>query len=108
GKVAREGADLLVPRFARAVGSEEPTAGALEPVQRAGRAGREHSRVSAVELDRAGRLALHPFRKYSGGAAVLCAGPFGAGAGGNAGLAGTAVRADAAGGEAEDGAVPDA
>ena len=37
GKGARQGADLLVPRRVRPVGSEEPAAGAVEPLQRARR-----------------------------------------------------------------------
>ena len=42
------------------LGSEEPAAGVVEPVQREGQQGREHSRLSAVQLDRTGRLAVHP------------------------------------------------
>ena len=59
GEVARQGAGLLVPRPLRPVGSQEPAPRAVEPVQRPPRAGREHPRVPAVELDRARRLALH-------------------------------------------------
>jgi hypothetical protein len=60
GEVARQGAHLLVPLGAASLGSEEPAAGALAALQRAQAQGREHPRVSAVELDRAGHLAVHP------------------------------------------------
>ena len=36
--------------------------------------GREHSRVSALQLDRDGRVAVHPRRKDSGGRSLLCQG----------------------------------
>ena len=41
------------------VGSQEPAARALEPVQRQDQQGGEHPGVPAVELDRARRLAVH-------------------------------------------------
>ena len=41
------------------VGSEEPTSGALEPVQWAAPQGRAHPGVSAVQLDRARCVAVH-------------------------------------------------
>ena len=54
--------------------------GAVEPLQRPHRQGREHSRLSAVELDRAGCLAVHPRGEYSDRAAVLRQGTAHAGA----------------------------
>ncbi len=65
GKIARQGTRLFLPRFARPVGSEESAPRALESLQRAAPQGRKHSRFSALELDRARRLALHPVGKYS-------------------------------------------
>src|SRR6185295_3846976 len=52
GEGAGQGARVLVPRRVRAVGSQEPAAGAVEPVQRAGPQGPEHPRLPALELDR--------------------------------------------------------
>src|ERR1700733_3510775 len=74
GEVACEGADLFFPRWCRAVGSEESASGVVEPVQRKDWARGEHPRLSSVELDRAGYLALHPSREDSDRAAVLCEG----------------------------------
>ena len=65
GEVARQGADLLVPRRVRPVGPQEPAARALEPLQRPHQQGREHPRLPALQLDGAGRLALHPLEKTS-------------------------------------------
>ena len=62
GEGAREGAGLLVPRRVRAVGSEEPAAGAVEPLQRADPQGREHPRLPDLQLDRARRVAVHRAR----------------------------------------------
>ena len=70
-KIAGQGAGLLVPRQAPSLGPQEPAARAVEPVQRQGEQGREHPRVSAVELDRARRLAIHPPGKDSDRAALL-------------------------------------
>jgi sulfate adenylyltransferase subunit 2 len=42
GEVARQGAGVLVPRPVPAVGSEEPAARAVEPLQRQDQPGREH------------------------------------------------------------------
>ncbi len=55
----------------RPVGSEESAPGAVESLQRPHRQGRKHPRFSAVQLDRAGRLAVHPRGKHSDRAAVL-------------------------------------
>jgi sulfate adenylyltransferase subunit 2 len=70
-KSRAKGTDLLLPRWRGAVGPEEPAARAVEPVQRAHPSGRKHSRVSAFELDRDGRVAVHPRGKDSGGRFVL-------------------------------------
>ena len=50
---------------------EEPAAGALEPLQRPRRQGREHPRVPALQLDRDRRLAVHPPGEHSRRAALL-------------------------------------
>ncbi len=71
GEIARQGAHLFVPRSARPVGPEESAAGAVEHLQFAHQQGRKHSRLSALELDRAGRLAVHPHGKHSDRAAVF-------------------------------------
>ena len=71
GEIARQGARLLVPRPLPPVGSEEPAARAVEPVQRQGQQGREHPRLPALELDRARRLAVHPPREDPHRPAVL-------------------------------------
>ena len=70
-KIARQGARLFVPRFARPVGPEESAARAVEHLQQPPSQGRKHSRVSALELDGAGRLALHPRGKDSHRAALF-------------------------------------
>ncbi len=72
GKIARQGAHLFLPRHGGAVGPEEPAAGAVEPVQRAHSSRRKHSRVSALELDGDGCVAVHPRGKHSRGRSVLC------------------------------------
>ena len=59
GEGARQGADLQLPRRVRPMGSEEPAPGALEPLQRTHPPRRVDPRLPALELDRAGRLALH-------------------------------------------------
>ena len=50
---------------------EEPAAGAVASVQRAQGQGREHPGVSALELDRARRVAVHPSREHPDRAAVF-------------------------------------
>ena len=62
---------LFIPRFVRAVGPEEPAARAVEHFQFAHQQGRKHPRVSALELDRTGRVVLHLSREHSDRAAVL-------------------------------------
>ena len=73
GEEPGQGAGLQLPRYRRTVGPEEPAAGAVEPVQLAAAQGREHPRLSAVELDGAGYLALSVRGEDSDCAAVLCA-----------------------------------
>src|SRR3546814_5919379 len=70
GEVARQGAHLLVPQCAAPLGSEEPASGVVEPVQHPPARGRKRARVSAVELDGARHLALHPSRADPGAIAV--------------------------------------
>jgi sulfate adenylyltransferase subunit 2 len=53
------------------VGPEEPAPGAVEPLQRQGQQGRVDPRVPALQLDRAGRLAIHPPGEHPDRAAVL-------------------------------------
>jgi sulfate adenylyltransferase subunit 2 len=70
-KSARQGAHFLVPLRAAPLGPEAPAPGALAPLQRAQEQGREHPRLPAQQLDRAGYLAVHPPRKNPDRAAVL-------------------------------------
>ena len=53
------------------LGSQAPAAGALEALQRAQAPRREPARVSALELDRARHLALHPPREHPDRAALF-------------------------------------
>jgi hypothetical protein len=55
---------FLAARRLRPVGPAPAAAGAVAAVQRAAPAGRTRARVSPVELDRAGRLGLHPGRAH--------------------------------------------
>src|SRR6185312_13704742 len=71
GEIAREGAHLLVPQCAAPLGSEEPAPRAVAQLQHLHPQGRERARVPAVQLDRDGRVAVHPAREHPGGAAVL-------------------------------------
>ena len=59
GEGPRQGAGLLLPRRVRPVGPEEPAARAVDPLQRPRPPGREHPGLPAVQLDRAGHLAVH-------------------------------------------------
>ena len=70
-KIARQGTHLFVPRRAGPVGSQKPAARTVEYFQLAHKQGRKHSRVSALELDGAGHLALHPHGKNSHRSAVF-------------------------------------
>src|SRR5690606_34404491 len=65
GKVAGEGAHLLVPQCCARMGSEEPASGNVEDLQYSCGAGGIDPRVSAVQLDRARYLAVYPARKHS-------------------------------------------
>src|SRR6516162_1453715 len=55
------------------MGSEKPTARALESVQHAAPRRRKYSRLSDQQLDRARHLALHRQRKTRGTTDLLCA-----------------------------------
>ena len=57
-KARAKGADVLVPRRVRAVGSQEPAAGVVEHVQRTAPQRRAHARVPDLQLDRDGHLAV--------------------------------------------------
>ena len=59
GEGQGQGAGVLVPRRVRPVGSQEPAARAVEPVQHPAAPRRAHPRVPAVQLDRTRRLGLH-------------------------------------------------
>ena len=65
GEVARQGAGFFLAQRPAPLGPEAPAAGALAALQHAQAAGREHSRVPALELDRARHLALHPRTRTS-------------------------------------------
>jgi hypothetical protein len=71
GEVARQGAGLLLPRQEPPLGPEEPAARAVEPLQRPHRQGREHPRLPALQLDRAGHLAVHLSGEHPDRAALL-------------------------------------
>ena len=71
GKVPRQGAHLLLPLGQSSLGSEEPAARALASLQCAQGQGREHPGVPDLELDRTGRLAVHPTGEHSDRAAVF-------------------------------------
>ena len=60
-------------RFGRRppMGAQSPTARTLESLQHPNQRRRNHSRLSAFQLDRSRHLALHPPREYSDSAALL-------------------------------------
>ena len=60
GKIARQGARVLVAQRAVTAGIRSGSGPSRGALQRAQAPGRKHPRVPAVELDRARRLALHP------------------------------------------------
>ena len=64
GEGPRQGAGLLPARRVRPVGPAPPAPRAVGPLQRPARAGRARARLPAVQLDRAGRLALHRARGH--------------------------------------------
>ena len=72
GKVARQGAHLLVPHRPAPLGPEEPAPRTLASVQRAQAQGRVDPGVSDLQLDRARRLAVHPPGEHPDRAVVLC------------------------------------
>ncbi len=65
GEVAREGADLQLPRRLRPVELARPAARALEPLQRPDPQGRADPGLPDLELDRARRVAVHRPRAAS-------------------------------------------
>ncbi len=71
GKLARQGARVLVPLAGPSLGPAPSAPGDVEPAQWPSRPRRDGARVPAVELDRARRVALHPARKARGRAAVF-------------------------------------
>ena len=71
GEIPRQRARLLLPRFLRPMGPQKPAAGAVESLQQPDRSGREHPGLSPFQLDRTGRVALHPRGEYPDCAAVL-------------------------------------
>ena len=64
GQGPGQGAGLLLPRRVRPVGPEEPAPRAVEPLQRQDPPGREHPGLPAVQLDRAGHLAVRRSRGH--------------------------------------------
>ena len=70
-EIARQGARLLLPRRLRPVGPQESAPRTVEPLQQPHRQGREHPRLPALQLDRTGRLALHPPGEHPHRAALL-------------------------------------
>ena len=65
GKIPRQGTHLFVSRRKGPVGSQEPAPRAVEPLQRPHRSRRKPARLPALQLDRDGRLAVHPRRRTS-------------------------------------------
>ena len=63
GRGPRSGSSQPARRV-RPVGPAQPAAGAVEPLQRTARARRARAGVPDLELDRAGRLALHRAREH--------------------------------------------
>ncbi len=84
GEEPRQGAGVLVPFRAAPLGPEESAPGTLVAVQRAQEPRREHPRIPAVELDRAGCVAVHPLAAGSHRAAVPGQAPAGGAARGPA------------------------
>jgi hypothetical protein len=71
GKVPRQGAHLLVPQCPAPVGPEEPAPGTLAHIQHPDQQVRVDARVPAVQLDRAGHLAVHSRREHPHRTALL-------------------------------------
>ena len=63
------------------LGPQEPAPGAVEPLQYPGQAGGEHPGLPPFQLDRTGRLAIHPPGAHPDRAALLCRCAAGGGAG---------------------------
>ncbi len=75
GEVARQGARLLLPRQVPAVGSEEPAARAVEPVQRPRSTRARASACSRCRTGPSSTLAVHLPGEHPDRAAVLRAAP---------------------------------
>ena len=73
GEKQGEGAHLLASLGGARLGPAQPAARAVEPVQHAACAGRVDARLSAVELDRARRVGIHPGGGHSDRSALSCA-----------------------------------
>src|SRR5206468_11935554 len=56
----RQGADLQLPRSQSPLGPQAPAPRVMVALQREEEQGREHPRLSSLELDRARRLAIYP------------------------------------------------
>ena len=102
GKIPRQGTDLLLPLGPASLGPEAPASGAMAGLQRTQAQGREPARVSAVELDGAGHLAVHPPAEDSHRAAVFRGQAAGGGARRHADHGGRRAHAAAARREAAD------
>lgn len=63
-EIPRQRAYLLFPRPLPPLGPEKPASGAVAQLQRPDQQGRKHSRLPALQLDRAGYLAVHLSGKY--------------------------------------------
>ena len=74
-----QGTHLLGARSQSFLGSAPAAAGTLASLQPADRARRNHAGVSALELDRARRVGIHPGRRHSRGAALFREGAAGGG-----------------------------
>jgi hypothetical protein len=75
GEGQGQGALLLAPRPLRPVGSQEPAPGAVVAVQRPQAPGRGLPRLPAQQLDRDGRLAVHPAARHPHPRPLLLAPP---------------------------------
>ena len=71
GEKPCQGAHILLPLGQSSLGSEEPAAGTVAALQRAQGQGREHSRVSDLQLDRARYLAIYPSGEHPDRAALF-------------------------------------
>src|SRR5688572_24810867 len=110
GEVARQGAHLLLPLHPAPLGPEDAAPGALAALQHAEAQGRVVSRLSALQLDRARRLAIHPSGEHPGGSPLLRQGAPGGRARGHAhpGRRRAAAASRRRGADGQEGSLPDA